>query len=183
MTSSAWGRLDEDIRGELHAGELEEEEMPSALHEAAVVWLIVLLRSYFRPRGGSVFGSGLRLAVGPLGGRVPDVVVFEPGSKPEREGAVHTVPWIVVEVVSPSPADARRDRIVKPDEYAAFGVRYYWLVDPTLRSFEIWELSADGRYVRALSRLGGAVLSIPGCDGLVVALDELWAELDELSAV
>jgi Uma2 family endonuclease len=59
-------------------------------------------------------------------------------------------------------------------------VRYYWLVDPELRSFEVWELAADGRYVRAKTAIGGVVTAIPGCEGLSMDLDRLWAEIDAL---
>jgi Uma2 family endonuclease len=73
-----------------------------------------------------------------------------------------------------------RDRVEKLKEYAQFGVRYYWLIDPRTRLFEILELGADGRYTIALSAFDGKV-EAPGCEGLTLDLDELWAEVDELS--
>lgn len=182
MSLDAWGALDEEVPGELIEGFLEEEEMPSLLHECVVRWLILLLAPHFTARGGQVFGSGVKLAVRPRSGRLADVVCFGPGKKPEARGVVRVAPDIVVEVVSPSPADERRDRVVKPDDYAAFGVKYYWLVDPELRSFEVWELGADGRYVRARAAISGKVDDVPGCEGLLVDLDALWCELDKLLA-
>jgi Uma2 family endonuclease len=180
MTLDEWGALDEDTPGELVHGVLTEEEMPSVVHEAAVYWLLLLLGPYYRGRGGLAFGSGIKLAVRPDGGRLADVVCFRAGAALERRGVVRVAPEIVVEVVSPSPSDERRDRIEKPDDYAALGVKYYWLVDPELRSFEIWELGVDGRYVRAVSALAGRIEAVPGCPDLSVDLDALWAEIDAL---
>jgi Uma2 family endonuclease len=182
MSVDEWAALDEDVVGELVDGTLEEEEVPSIVHECVVRWLILLLAPYFEARGGQVFGSGVKLAVRPNRGRLADVVCFGPGKRPEPRGAVRIPPDIAIEVVSPSPADERRDRIEKPDDYAAFGVRYYWVVDPELRSFEIWELDARGRYVRACSAVSGRVELVPGCDGLVVDVDALWAQVDRVLA-
>jgi Uma2 family endonuclease len=182
MTVDEWGALDEDEPGELVDGRLEEEEGPDAAHEAAVAWLLELLRSYFRPRAGLVLGSGLKLAVRPRRGRIGDVVCYGPGKRPPKRGVVRIPPDVIVEVVSPSATDERRDRVQKPDDYAAFGVRYYWLVDPELRAFEVWELGPDGRYVHARAAERGLVDSVPGCEGLIVDLDALWAEVDSLPA-
>jgi len=181
-TLEAWAALDEDDSRELVDGRLEDEEVPSAIHEAVVRWILVLLDAYFRPRGGLVFGSGIRLAVSARSGRSPDIVCYGPGRRPEARGLVRVPPDVVVEVVSPSPRDERRDRIEKPDDYAVFGVRSYWIVDPDYRSFEVWELGADKRYVRAAAGIQGKVERVPGFDGLSLDLDELWAEVDRLEA-
>jgi Uma2 family endonuclease len=95
---------------------------------------------------------------------------------------VTTPPDIAIEVVSPRPNDARRDRVEKTNEYAAFGVRFYWIVDPALRSFEVFELDASGRYVKVVGALDGMIESVPGCEGLAIDLDALWALADRLEA-
>ena len=74
----------------------------------------------------------------------------------------------------------RQDRVEKMDDYAAFGIRWYWLVDPELRSLEIFELGADGRYARALGVTSGRVTSVPGCEGLEIDVDNLWTTIDGL---
>jgi Uma2 family endonuclease len=64
-------------------------------------------------------------------------------------------------------------------EYAKFGVPYYWLVDPGLGTFEIFERTPAG-YAQVVAVTGGRVESVPGCAGLVVDVDALWAELARL---
>jgi Uma2 family endonuclease len=83
-----------------------------------------------------------------------------------------------VEVVTPTPRDERRDRVEKMSEYQAFGVRYYWLLDPALGSLEIFELR-DGVYAKIEAATSG-VVAVPGCEGLVLDLDAFWARLAEL---
>jgi Uma2 family endonuclease len=181
LTLEEWAALPEDDEGELVDGILVEEEVPDCTHEVVVAWLISELRLWLRGRGGIVMASGAKFGVRPRRGRMPDATVYLPGSKPPpARGLVTTPPDIAVEVVSPSPRDECRDRVEKADEYAAFGVKHYWLVDPAMREFELLELGGDGRYVRALAAASGSV-AVPGCEGLVLPLDQLWSEIDQLA--
>lgn len=173
-----WADMDES--GELVDGRLVEEEDVGALHEVILTWLVWMLRSWLAPRGGFVLTSDVRFGVAPRRGRKPDISAYFAGRRPQPHGLVTTPPDIMVEIISPRPKDARRDRVDKTNEYAAFGVRFYWIVDPALRSFELFELGADGRYVKAIGASNGVVDPVPGCEGLKLDLDALWAEASRL---
>ncbi len=182
MTLAEWADLPEDEPGELVDGVLVEEEMPSYLHECVIAALIELLRAWGKSRGAVVAGSGGKFRVSANGGRTPDVTVYLPDARtPELHGLITVPPSIAVEVVSATPRDERRDRVEKLREYAAFGVRWYWLVDPELRTFEVLELGGDGRYAHVVAATEGRV-DVPGCDGLVFDVDGMWGELDALAA-
>ena len=166
-------------------GLLEEAEVAEPVHEILASALNAALGNWAVPQGGLVLGSFAKYAVRPPGGgRMPDVSAFLPGSrKPSRAALIPIPPDIAVEIVSPSPRDGRRDRVEKLKEYASFGVRWYWLVDPALRSVEILKLGADEPLrPRALDVTEGVVDStwVPGCPGLRLDLDALWAEIDQL---
>jgi len=180
LTLKQWGELDEDDEGELVDGVLEEEEVPTVIHEAVVIWLVVVLGLWIKPRGGQVLGSGAKLAIAARRGRRPDLSVFPRDALPPgQDTVIRVAPWIVIEVSSPRPRDERRDRIDKPADYARCGARYYWIVNPALRTLEIFELNRRGRYELVLSASGGSVARVPGCPGLRLKLDELWREVDE----
>ncbi len=182
LTLAQWAQLDEDVPGELVDGMLEEEEVPTLLHELIVGWLIAHFYAWLAGRGGVVGGSEAKLAISPRRGRKADVFAYLPGQPlpPLRASLFEVPPTIVVEVVTPTPRDARRDRIEKMGEYATFGVKFYWIIDPELRSLEIWELDGQGRYVRSLGARAGTLSDIPGCEGLSLDLSELWEKIDRL---
>jgi len=183
MTDEEWANLPEDEEGELVDGVLVEEEVADWMHESVMIWLAATLHNWARPRGGLVGGSELKYILRPGRGRKPDISMILPGQKrPPARGALRKPADVLIEIVSPSPRDARRDRFEKFGEYAAFGAKYYWIVDPALRTFEFYELNDQGRYVRALAADVGKVENIPGCEGLMLDLDDLWKELDQFSS-
>ncbi|MFT3764042.1 MAG: Uma2 family endonuclease [Minicystis sp.] len=181
MTLEEWADMDEDEPGELVDGRLVEEEVARNLHETAVSWVFGTLWSWAKPRGARVFGSEHKLGVASDRGRKPDVSMYLAGTRlAANAGLSRTPPSVVVEVVSPSPRDVHRDRVEKLREYAKFGVRFYWLINPQTRLLEILELGADGRYAIAISA-GEGTITAPGCEGLALDLEDLWAQLDTLS--
>lgn len=181
MTLEEWADMDEDEPGELVDGELVEEEVARHLHEVPVSWLIRTLGNWAIPRKGWVFGSEHKLAVAADRGRKPDVSMYSSGTRfRANDGLSRTPPLVIVEVISPTPKDAHRDRVDKLADYSKLGVRYYWLLDPRTRILEILELGTDGRYAIAAAASGGQVAA-PGCEGLILDLDALWEEVDRLS--
>jgi Uma2 family endonuclease len=181
VTIDDWAALDEDDSRELVDGALEEAEVPSVLHEIIVTWLQLLLGPYFRGRGGTTLGA-VKLAIQPRRGRIPDLACYHAGKPLPLEGVVTVPPDVVIEVVSSRPEDERRDRIAKPQDYAELGALHYWIVDPWLRSVEVFELDDRKRYVRVLATTGGVVDPVPGLPDLKLDVDAMWAEIERVGA-
>jgi Uma2 family endonuclease len=181
LSLDEWFDLPEDQPGELVAGQLEEEEAPDYLHELLVALLGGILGSWISPQGGLVAGSNAKFAVGSGRGRKPDLTIYLPGGRrPPARGLIRVPPDIAIEIVSATPRDGRRDRVDKTADYAAFGVAWYWLLDPQLRTLEILQLDPQGRYIHALGAGTGVLETIPGCEGLTLDLDSHWAAIDSL---
>ena len=179
LTVQEWAAED-DAPGEFVDGRRVDEEMPSLLHKAIVMWLGALLSAWLAPGQGWVLGSETKFLVGRGRGRKADLSVYLKGAVPSRHASLLTVPpHLIIEVLSPDKRDQHRDRVQKVAEYATFGVKYYWIVDPINRLVNVHELTDDGRYVVALAEAEGRH-DVPGCDGLALDLDALWAHVDAL---
>lgn len=181
LTLTEWVNLDGEVSGELVGGLLTEEEVADWAHESAVLFFGEVLRAWARAHGGFVGGSAVKYALSENLGRKPDLSIFLKGREaPPHSGVVWRAPDVMIEVISSSASDVRRDRIEKMDEYAMFGVRWYWLIDPNARMFEIFERDEQRSYARRIGVVSGTVTSVPGLPALAIDLDALWAELDAL---
>ena len=162
---------------------LVKVEAPTWVHETVVGWMARMLHEWARAQGGRVATSGVKYGVAARRGRQPDLSAYLPGSRrpPGRTAVLRDPPTIAVEVVSPTPRDTKRDRIDKMGDYARFGIAWYWIVDPQIRSVEVFRLGGDGAYAFA-GGAGAGNFAVPGCDGLVLDLDALWKEVDDAEA-
>lgn len=179
MTLDEWANMDEDEEGELVDGHLVEEEVPDVVHECIVSWLHLAIGPWVKGRGGRIFVSELKFRIDDRRGRKPDLSIDLTRARKVDHTKLQTLmPDIIVEVVTAGPRNERRDRVEKMTEYARVGSKWYWLVDPALGSFEVFELTDRGAYARVLAATEGVVAAIPGCSGLTLDLDSLWAELE-----
>lgn len=125
-----------DIRYELENGELHVIPTESDLNNLIVMFLIA---QFFQSvpfsrlrRGTEIAVTGYRATA-----RAPDLMVLTEESAVALEGTSRSIlmpemppPALVVEVVSPGTENERRDYRYKRSEYAARGIREYWIVDP-----------------------------------------------------
>ncbi len=98
----------------------------------------------------------------------PDLIVVLPGGLATiTEKHIQGPPDVVVEILSPS--TAKRDRNLKRKRYEYFGVREYWLVDPSTRCFEILRLQG-GQLMNQVSVISPDQCSTDLLPGLIIDL-------------
>jgi Uma2 family endonuclease len=106
--------------------------------------------------------------------RVPDLA----GWHKERFASPRTGPYTVTpdwlcEILSESTAAA--DRTQKMPLYAAHGVSYLWLLDPILRTLEVYRLE-HGHWVVASTWAGSAKARAEPFDAVELELECVWGK-------
>jgi len=143
-TYDEYARLPDDgNRCEIIAGELCVSPSPRPNHQAVLVPLILAMGPFIREhRLGTLYPGPVDLLFAATDYLVPDLAFV----RTEREGIVSSrgiegAPDLVVEILSPS--TARRDRGLKRERYASFGVPLYWILDLDRRRVEVFRLAHD----------------------------------------
>ena len=93
--------------------------------------------------------------------------------QPPRTAAFTLAPDWVCEVLSPSTAVL--DRAAKLPVYAREGVQHVWLVDPVLRTLEVFRLH-EGRYSLLITHTGKGRVRVEPFEALELELAYLWGE-------
>jgi len=116
---------------------------PTVNHHQISLNIANLFSKYLRGKTCRPFGDGVDLYLTKKDRFVPDGMVVCDSDKVKRDG-IHGTPDLVVEVLSPS--TARHDRGHKKDVYEAAGVREYWIIEPDVKSIEVYLLK-DGKFM------------------------------------
>ena len=93
---------------------------------------------------------------------------------------IFPAPDFVVEVLSESTAD--KDRGVKFNDYAAHGVKEYWLVDPGQETLEQYLLSADETY-DLMSKSGSGSVKSAAVGGFEIPVRAVFDDGENLQAL
>jgi len=184
----------EGLTAELFGGELHLSPRPAVRHVDLASGLTAELRTRFgRQRGGHGPGGWWILAEPELhlgGDANPQARVLVPdlaGWRRERLPVLPDAPALTLcpdwacEILSPGPANMRRDRVLKPDHYAAVGVAWLWFVDPAARLLEVWRLQG-GTYARVQAFGGDDRARAEPFDAVELELGGWWMPEDAPAA-
>lgn len=129
-------------------GEVIEFMPASDTHQGLLNFLNHLINLYVKLMGlGTVRLAPYAMRVTPRSVREPDLLFLSTEHSARRTEKLLAGPAdLVVEIVSDD--SVRRDRDEKYHEYAAAGVREYWVIDPRdgRRRADFFRLVAEGRY-------------------------------------
>lgn len=106
---------------------------------------------------------------------VPDLAGWRRERMPQlsRGAWFESAPDWCCEVLSPS--TARVDRVEKMPIYANWGVGHLWLIDPELRTLEVFSLQ-QRHWTLVVAHDGNATVSPPPFVNVGLALNSLWAD-------
>jgi len=129
---------------EFSDGTLEVLPMPTQTHQTIVFLLSRLLYAFASTKAvGYVLPAALRVRLWEGKYREPDVGFMLSEHASRRHESYWEGADLVMEVVSNSPEDRRRDLVTKRREYAQAGIPEYWIVDPQSQTVTV--LGLDGR--------------------------------------
>jgi Uma2 family endonuclease len=139
-------QFDETERYEIYDGRLISMGLrsPQTCHQRLVGRLSLLVDEFARSHQlGEVIVSPMDVVMAEDSTAQPDLLFIANENAGMVQNWVFGAPDLVVEILSPS--SIRRDRYEKQEQYARFGVKEYWIVDPANRSLEILTLQ-DKRF-------------------------------------
>lgn len=146
MTYADYLKIDDNNRYEIFHGELCMVPAPSTNHQDASRNLEFLIWEFVKEkRLGKVFDAPIDVVFDDDEVFQPDIVFI----KSERkniigENAIHGIPDLIVEIVSPS--SPFYDMVEKKKIYEKYGVKEYWLVFPDEKGIEVLTLE-KGKYL------------------------------------
>ena len=168
---------------ELARGVLDVVEIPRDSHGQIIHNLHEMLSLYFRQYPGTILrighGSDIRVIIPVLDSdRHPDLgVVFHDGPRDSRG---RRSPSLVAEVVSRGKKARKRDYEEKREEYLAYGIREYWIIDPERQRVSVYSRQTVGEGESWVERIFQEDQPIASrlLEGFTGTVAELWVDAE-----
>jgi Uma2 family endonuclease len=168
-------KLDEGTRYELFDGKLVGMSPPTVAHQYSATRLGTIIDSIAMAYDlGICFDGPLEIALSERTVVQPDLTFFARETPYESVGdrLVAGTPDMIVEVLTPE--TVARDRGRKRGLYAAFGVEWLLLVDPTSRTAESYRHTGADGYSWRETASGSETLTCPVYPELSIDLAKIW---------
>ena len=170
-TEQEYLALDAGRQIEFDRGCVEVLDLPTKEHQRLVRFLFRLMDAFVTTRRlGEVFFALLPVRLWDKKYREPDLIFIKHGR--DDLGKYPNGADLVIEIVSDSPIDRKRDMETKVAEYEMAGIREYWVVDPQQKIVLVHQL-VHSKYAVEPFGLGQAAHS-GVLDGFSVDLAELF---------
>jgi Uma2 family endonuclease len=169
---------EDTLRREIIAGELFVSRAPPPDHQDVVRRLCTALDLWNRAHRSGRLYVGIGIVFSSEDAVIPDLVWASHerwARSVDAAGRLVGAPELVVEVLSPSAEDARRDRELKRKLYGVSGVEEYWVVDWQERVVEVYRREGE-RLVRAATLRAGDALGSPLLPGFALPVAALFAD-------
>jgi Uma2 family endonuclease len=176
----------EGYRYELARAILEVTHVPGERHGLIVGYFYDAISRYRQGKTDRILRYGgaseLRLWLPtPVSGRNPDVAVVLRNTP--RDVHDHLPPALAIEVVSEGSEAHERDYATRREEYLAYGLREYWIVDPFLHRVTVLIRNGDAWVERVF--VDGQTAEGLVLPGFAIPVNDIWAaaaQADEPSA-
>lgn len=129
-------------------GYIYSQASPSTSHQRISVNFTAEFRNYFKRKQCEVFHAPFDVKLKNskeenISKVIPDIAVICDKTGLNDKNYIG-VPTLIVEILSPS--NQSHDFITKINLYQRFGVKEYWIVNPKLKSIQIYSLNEEGFY-------------------------------------
>lgn len=176
-----------DQRYELIDGEIYLLASPGFNHQVVVQEIAGHFYNYFK-------GKSCRSLTAPLDVRLfgyatkfeedpnivqPDVIVICDENKVNKDNKYEGIPALVVEVLSPSTKG--KDMVTKLNLYMKSGVLEYWIVNLENKSIFQYSFSQDRDIESLMSHKSGDTIKSTVFEGLGIALQDIFSEIQTRS--
>ncbi len=176
--------ISEQVKAEFINGEVVVQSPAKFEHTDASGNLLVLLRTYVQIHNLGFVGYEKMLITLTRNDYEPDICFFDAAKAAQftPKQMQFPAPDLIVEVLSPS--TEATDRGLKFEDYAAHGVREYWLVDPDTQTVEQYVLEDDSYQLLTKARSGTiASVAVSGLDIPIRAIFDKAANLQTLQQI
>lgn len=173
-TEADYLALDTNRLIELSDGCLEVLPVATVLHQILVAFLFQTLKAHVDPlKIGNVLFAPLPVHLWQGKYREPDVIFYRPARAPNLHGRLQGAD-LVMEVVSGSADDRKRDLETKRQEYARAGIAEYWIVDPDEERITVLTLDGQAYLEHGVFGPGSQATSVL-LPGFAVSVDAVFA--------
>ena len=176
-----YDQITEDDRWEFINGEIIVHSPAKWNHNDATLRLASLMRAYVTSRKLGKVGSEKCLITLTRNDYEPDVCFWDRdvAAGITEHQLQFPAPQLAVEVISPS--TEANDRGVKFEDYAAHGVKEYWIIDPDGQSVEQHVLEGESFSLRMKST-SGTIRSV-AVEGSEISIRAIFDDEENLAAL